>query len=79
MSTLSVMIVASVAGAVSITLLLTFFVILWGGIEYIVSKGDTEVVMRAKKRITYAVIGGLITLFIVPFWEFLGKLFGFNF
>ena len=59
--------------------LLTLFFFIWGGIQWITSGGEKEKVAGARKKITYAAIGLIITLLSFFIVNFVGGLFGVDF
>jgi hypothetical protein len=50
---------------------------LWGGLQYLISKGDPKQVEAGRKRMTYAIIGLVVVLISALIVEFLPEeLFG---
>lgn len=55
---------------------ITFFLLLWGGIQYILAGGDKERTQAASKRITHALIGLAITFSVFAIIYVVETLFG---
>lgn len=69
--------VASLIGLVLVAgALLAFFLLVFGGIEWLSSGGDAEKTKSAKKKITNALIGLLILFAIWALFSLLGLFFG---
>lgn len=43
-------------------ILLSFFFIIWAGIQWVTSGGDKEGIAKARMRLTYAIVGLVISL-----------------
>lgn len=46
----------------SIAIFLTFFWLVWGGFQYIAAGGDKQKLAAARSRITWAIVGLLLTM-----------------
>lgn len=62
-------------------LALTTFFIVWGGFQYITSRGNQQQAETAKKTLTYAILGLLFiilakTIFSIITGDFLSSIFG---
>ncbi len=57
---------------------ISFLMIVWGGIQYIMSAGDPKGVDGAKKRITYAIIGLAVSFTALVIMRILGTILGFH-
>lgn len=58
--------------------IISFFMILWGGIQYILSSGDPKGTGAARTRITFAILGLAISFFALVIFTFLGQSLGFS-
>jgi ABC-type uncharacterized transport system permease subunit len=58
-----------------ISAFLMFFWLIWGVFQYIFAGGDKEQLARARKRITWAIIGFFIVLLAFTISRFLGDIF----
>lgn len=68
--------VTAVVGAVfGIIGLVSVIMIIYGGYQYVTSSGDSGQVSKAKRTITYAVIGLIITLFAFSITRFISDSF----
>lgn len=56
--------------------IITFFMLLWGGIEYITAGGDKERTQAAAKRLTAALIGLAIVFSVFAIITLVEKVFG---
>lgn len=65
--------------ALTTTIILCFFFIMFGGLRWIVSGGDEEKVKRARGTIVHAIIGLAIVFLSIPMMSFIGQILGFNF
>ncbi len=48
--------------ALSIAVFLAFFWLVWGGFQYIAAGGDKQKLASARSRITWAIVGLLLTM-----------------
>jgi hypothetical protein len=55
-----------------------FFMLIWGGFEYITAGGDKEKVGTAMKRISNALIGMVILLSSYAIFRLVNRVFGIN-
>jgi len=68
--------------AVSITLifvvaiLVTLFMLMWAGIQWVTSEGDKQKLQNARNRITFTIIGLLVIIFSFFIVNFIGAYFG---
>lgn len=58
--------------------IIAFFMLLWGGVQWILSGGDKEGVEKARKRITGALIGLAIVFSAYALLYIVTQLFGIN-
>lgn len=58
--------------------LATLFFIIWGGIQWISSGGDAKSIDGARKKITFAVVGLIITFMSFLIINIVGRFFGIN-
>ncbi len=58
--------------------LAALFFIMWGGIQWISSGGDAKAVDGARKKITFAAIGLIITFLAFFIINVVGRFFGLN-
>lgn len=61
-----------------VAVLLALFFLVWGGLDYISSEGKKDKIERAKKKITFAVLGLLIVFGAFFIVTFVGNIFGTN-
>ncbi len=59
-----------------IAILLSLLYLIWGGIDWSRSEGDKQKVDSAKKRVTYAVVGLVITFLAFFIIRVFGSIFG---
>lgn len=59
-----------------VAVLLAFIFFILGGIAWITSGGNKEALEKAKKRLTYSVLGLIIALLSFLMIRFLGQIFG---
>ena len=68
-----------VSGLLNIALLLAaflaFYWLVWGAFEYILAKGDKEGLAKARARISWAIVGLLITVSAYLIATFAGEIF----
>jgi len=58
--------------------LLALIFLIWGGLDYITSEGKKDKIERAKRKLTFAVLG-LVIVFVAFFIvTFVGNIFGTN-
>ncbi len=62
-----------------IGIILTLIFLIWGGILWITSQGDEEKVKKARKTLTYAIIGIVVILLSAVIIQFVGTLLGIDF
>lgn len=58
--------------------LISFFILIWSGIQYILSGGDAKAIGAARGRITFAIIGLAISFLAFIIFIVLGNILGFN-
>lgn len=58
-----------------IIVIASIFFLLWGGIQWIISEGDKQKVAAARARITYAIIGLIVSLLSFFIISIIGKFF----
>lgn len=58
--------------------LLTFFYLVWGGVDWIMSQGDSGKVEAARKKITHAVIGLAVLASVGAIFLLLQSFLGIN-
>ncbi len=61
-----------------IAVILCLFFLVWGGIQWITSAGDKTKVQAARNRLTWAIIGLVLTLLSFFLLSALGTIFGVN-
>lgn len=54
-------------------------IIIWSGINWIISGGDKEKLQRAQKRLTSGIIGFIILICVFAIANFVGGIFGLGF
>lgn len=57
---------------------ISFFMLLWGGVQYITSGGSEENVAKAKGKIMYAIIGLAVSFLSLVIFMVLGNILGFK-
>lgn len=62
-----------------VALILATLFLIWGGIDWISSGGGKEGLEKAKKKITFAIIGLVVTLLAFFIISVFGGLFGINY
>lgn len=60
----------------TLAFLLSFFYLLWGGISWITSGGNKESLERARKKVTYAILGLVLVLLSFFILFTLAEMFG---
>lgn len=58
--------------------LLTFFLLIFGAIQYLLSGGEKAAVESAKNRITHALIGLVLVFCVYALYKLIGDFFGLN-
>lgn len=58
--------------------IITFVMLVWGAIRYITAAGDSKNTQAARSRITYALIGFVLSFISLLLISFLGQIVGFN-
>ena len=61
---------------ITFTIAFTLLMIIWAGISWIISGGDKSKVESARKKLTYAIIGLIVTLLSFFIITIFGNLFG---
>lgn len=61
-----------------IATLLCLFVIIWAGIQWIISGGDKAGIDKARKRITFAIVGLIVTFSAYLILSVVGNILGVN-
>lgn len=59
-----------------VAVVLSLVFIIWGGISWTTSGGDKEALQKARKKITFAIIGLIVTLLAFLIINFIGGFFG---
>jgi hypothetical protein len=71
-----------VSGAISLVMLVValvfFFILIWGGLKWIMSEGDQKAVEGARNQITNALIGLAIVFAAFAIISLIGTIFGIN-
>jgi hypothetical protein len=62
-----------------VAILITLLYLIWGGIDYITSEGKKDKMERAKKKITYAIVGIVIVFIAFVIVTIVGNLFSVNY
>lgn len=75
-SKLSEIISAALTLLLIFVIVLALFVIIYSGIQWIISGGDKQKVEQARGRLTFAIIGLLVAFFSFLIVNFIGNLFG---
>ncbi|OGE28322.1 hypothetical protein A2867_04910 [Candidatus Daviesbacteria bacterium RIFCSPHIGHO2_01_FULL_40_11] len=58
-----------------LALFLTFYYLIWGALSYIMAQGQKENLAKARARITWALIGLMVTLLAFFIAKFIGEVF----
>jgi len=77
--TLSKIIQIGITLAFITAILITFFYLIQGGIQWMTSRGDKQLLEQARLRLTYAVVGLVIVLLAFFIVNFVGGFFNINF
>lgn len=59
-----------------VAIILAFAFLLWGGIDWIMSRGDKQKLQKARMKLIYSIIGLLIVFFAFFIVTFAGKVLG---
>lgn len=58
--------------------LLCFFMLLWGGMQYITAGGSEEATQKARGKITYSIIGLVVSMFSLIVFKILSSILHFQ-
>ena len=58
--------------------IISFFMLLWGGMAYMLSQGEKEGIGKAKARITYAIVGLVVSILSFTLINLLQNILGFK-
>lgn len=57
-------------------MILSLFFLIWGGIDWIMSRGDTQKLQKARLKLTFAIIGLVIVFLAFGIVSLFGKFLG---
>ena len=76
--TIPALVTALIKLALTVAALLFFAMLVWGGVRWILSKGDQQQVEAARNQITHALIGLAIVFVAWAIAKLVGSFFGIN-